>query len=55
MKIATRRIAEKSFAAFVALIASALCLGSTLAGYEQVASQAVTPSTLMVASVASRL
>lgn len=52
MKTTTRHLTEKVFAAVVAVAATVLCLGSTLAGYEQVAAQAVAPSAVMVASSA---
>lgn len=50
MKTTPRHLTEKIFAAVIAVAATALCLGSTLAGYEQVVAQAVAPTAVMVAS-----
>ena len=50
MKTQLIRTSHKVVAVFLAVVGTALCLGSTVVGYEQVASQAVVEVPVAVAS-----
>jgi hypothetical protein len=51
MKTQSIRTSHKAVAAFLAVLGTVMCLGSTVVGYEQVASQAVVEVPVAVALI----